>query len=150
VQKIAVKLQRIILTFWIGGIWATGYLVVPSLFRQLPDPALAGQLAGQLFTLMSWAGLLCAALLLVVFYLLDAATWRYLVILVIVGIISLNLFYISPEIASLKATAAAAIVKGSELYNQFAVLHGLASGLYLLVSLLGLLLVISQAGEKKK
>ena len=149
-QKIAVKLQRIILTFWIGGIWTTGYLVVPSLFRQLSDPALAGQLAGELFTLMNWTGLLCAALLLVVYYLLDAATWRYPVILVIVAIISLNLFYISPEIASLKAAAAGAIEKGSELYKQFAVLHGLASGLYLLVSALGLLLVISQAGEQKK
>lgn len=111
---------------------------------------MAGQLAGELFTLMSWAGLLCAALLLVIFYLLDAATWRYLVTIVIVAIISLNLFYISPEIASLKVAAAGAIEKGSELYKQFAVLHGLASGFYLLVSLLGLLLVINQAGEEKK
>ena len=111
---------------------------------------MAGQLAGELFTLMNWTGLLCAALLLVVFYLLDAATWRYLVIIVIVAIISLNLFYISPEIASLKAAATGVIEKGSELYKQFAVLHGLASGLYLLVSLLGLLLVINQAAEQKK
>lgn len=148
-QKIALKLQRIILTFWVGGIWTIGYLVVPSLFHQLSDPAVAGRLAGELFTLMSWAGLLCAALLVVVFYLLDAARWRYLLILVIVGIISLNLFYISPEIASLKDAAAGTIEKGTELYKQFAVLHGLASGLYLLVSLLGLLLVISQAGEQK-
>ena len=142
------NLQRIILTFWVGGIWATGYLVVPTLFRELQDPALAGQLAGKLFILMSWTGLVCAVLLLVIFYLLDAAKWRYLVIFAMCAMILVSLFYLTPEIAQLKVLSEGAIQQSEGLYNTFAILHGLASGLFLLVSLLGLLLVTGEPGAK--
>ena len=49
VFRVLLNLQRIILTFWIGGMWAVGYLVVPVLFQQLPTPQMAGDLAGTLF-----------------------------------------------------------------------------------------------------
>ena len=49
------------ITLWIGGIWAIGYIVAPTLFWSLPDRALAGSLAGKLFTLMAYVSIACAA-----------------------------------------------------------------------------------------
>lgn len=141
---VLLNLQRIVLTFWIGGLWAVGYLVVPVLFQQLPTPQMAGSLAGQLFILLSWLGLISALILAVTYSFIGHAKWRFAVLLLITVFIAINLFYLTPEIAGLREMAGSAIQKGTELHARFAMLHGIASGLYLLVSLLGLLLVIRQ------
>lgn len=138
------NLQRLVLTLWIGGLLTVGYLVVPVLFHQLPGPQLAGQVAAELFTLMGWFGLASAFVLFVIYSFLDRAKWRFLVILFISILIAISLFYLSPEIVGLRDMAGGAFQKGSEIYSRFAMLHGIASGSYLLVSLLGLLLVIRQ------
>ena len=142
--KVLVNLQRIILTFWIGGMWVVGYLVVPVLFKQLPTPQMAGDLAGSLFMLLSWSGLIAALTLTLIYFYINREKWRFLVLFVITLFIALNLFYLTPEIATLREMAGDALQKGTELHSRFAKLHGIASGLYLLVSLLGLLLVIRQ------
>jgi hypothetical protein len=49
--------ERTLLTFWIGGLWTTGFVVAPLLFAELDDRALAGTLAGAIFGVMSYAGL---------------------------------------------------------------------------------------------
>ncbi len=141
---VLVNIQRIILTLWIGGLWAVGYLVAPVLFHYLQSPQLAGQIAGELFTLMSWFGLASALILTVIYSYLAQAKWRFLVLFLMAVLIAINLLYLTPEIAGLRSVAGGAIEKGTEVYNRFAMLHGIASGLYLLVSLLGLLLVIRQ------
>ncbi len=142
--RVLLNLQRIILTFWIGGIWAVGYIVVPVLFQQLPNPQMAGNVAGQLFILLSWLGLISALILALIYFFIDQAKWRFAVLLLIAVFIVINLFYLTPEIAALRETAGNTLQKGTELHREFAMLHGIASGLYLLVSLLGLLLVIRQ------
>ena len=141
---VLLNLQRIVLTFWIGGMWAIGYLVVPVLFRQLPTPQMAGSLAGKLFMLLSWTGLLSALILFVTYFFIDQAKWRFAVLLAIAVFIAINLFYLTPEIAALREVSGSAIQAGTDIQRKFALLHGIASGLYLLVSLLGLLLVIRQ------
>ncbi len=45
--------QRILLTFWVGGLWAIGYVAVPVLFNMISDRYLAGGIAGRLFSIMS-------------------------------------------------------------------------------------------------
>ena len=45
------------LTLWVGGLWAIGYLVAPTLFATLADRQLAAMLAGKLFILIGWVGL---------------------------------------------------------------------------------------------
>lgn len=142
--RVLLNLQRIILTFWIGGLWAVGYIVVPVLFRQLPSPQMAGNVAGQLFILLSWLGLVFALILALIYSFIDQAKWRFAVLLLITVFISINLFFLTPEIAALREMAGSVLQKGTELHGRFAMLHGIASGLYLLVSLLGLLLVIRQ------
>jgi len=139
-----INLQRIVLTLWIGGLWTVGYLVAPVLFDQLQNPAQAGQIAGTLFTFMSWFGLASVLVLSVIYSFLDRAKWRFLVLLLIAVFVAISLFYLTPEIAGLRDMAGGAIEKGTEIHKRFALLHGIASGLYLLVSLLGLLLVIRQ------
>lgn len=124
--------------------WAIGYLVVPELFQQLPTAQMAGSMAGDLFQLIGRAGLLCVLMLLILYYLVDQAKWRFAVLLLIAVLISTNLYILTPEIANLRETAGSALQKGTEIYSRFALLHGIASGLFLLVSLLGLLLVIRQ------
>ena len=56
--------ERLLLTVWIGGMWTVGYLVAPTLFAMLEDKALAGTIAGRLFSVMSYVGLCCGGLLL--------------------------------------------------------------------------------------
>jgi hypothetical protein len=76
--------------------------------------------------------------------LIDQNKWRFAVLLLIAVLVSTNLYILAPEIASLRETAGDALHKGTEIYSRFALLHGIASGLFLLVSLLGLLLVVRQ------
>ncbi len=144
VYSVAFNLQRVILTFWVGGMWAIGYLVVPELFKQLPTAQMAGSMAGDLFFLLGRAGLICTLILIVLYFLIDQAKWRFAVLLLIAVLISTNLYILTPEIGALRETAGSALQKGTEIYSRFALLHGIASGLFLLVSLLGLLLVIRQ------
>lgn len=63
-QRFADALYFIALTLWVGGLWAIGYLVAPTIFSTLTDRQLAGALAGKLFALIGWIGLGCAAYLL--------------------------------------------------------------------------------------
>ena len=55
--------ERVLLTLWVGGLWVTGLVVVPVLFRNY-ERMVAGDIAGRLFAAMSWLGMLCGALLL--------------------------------------------------------------------------------------
>ena len=106
---VLLNLQRIVLTFWIGGMWAVGYLVVPVLFQQLPSPQMAGSLAGSLFILLSWSGLIVCADSLLIYFFIDRAKWRFAVLLLIVAFIAINLFFLTPEIATLREVAGTAL-----------------------------------------
>ena len=138
--------ERIILSLWVGGMWAIGYLAVPVLFYSLDNRTLAGEIAAPMFKIINGVGLGCGA-----FLLLSAAlsrgrawyrSWRVGVIVVMMAVAAVILFVISPQMAALKAQVAAA---GGELGPQFGRLHGISSVLYLLASLLGLLLVAGGA-----
>jgi hypothetical protein len=49
---------------WWGSLTAIGFVVVPLLFRHLPTPQIAGQMAARLFTAQSWISLGCGLFLL--------------------------------------------------------------------------------------
>jgi hypothetical protein len=140
--------ERIILTLWVGGLWAIGFLAVPVLFHTLDDRTLAGQLAAPMFTLINGIGLACGALLL-----LSAAmgegrawyrSWRVGVIAIMMVGMAVILFVIQPQMAALKVQ----VVPGGALGPQFGRLHGISSAIYLLVSVLGLLLVAASGGRR--
>lgn len=134
-------LERLITTLWVGAFWAIGYLAVPLLFAHLDDRLLAGALAGRMFTALSYVGLLAGLALLVIIVLRREAKWRrsrlVMVVLMLVIVVS-GEFVIQPIMAGLKLPG---LVAGSAQAASFAVWHGVASILYLINSLLGLLLV---------
>jgi len=147
VRNFTEALYFIALTVWIGGMWAIGYVVAPTLFATLGDRQLAGLLAGKLFSLMGWIGLGCGAYLLVFLLarlgggaLKRIAFW---LALAIVALTAASQFGIQPLMAQLKAEAWPREVMETVLRDRFATWHGISSILYLVQSVLGLWLVVA-------
>ena len=135
--------ERIALTLWVGGMWITGYLVAPMLFSVLEDRALAGMLAGKMFSAMSYVGLVCAALLLLIhfqkYWFNGWRQWRRWILLAMLLVIVIGEFVLQPMMAELKAQG---LDEGSAAQQRFGMLHGISSSLFLFNSLAGLALVI--------
>ena len=132
--------ERIILTLWVGGLWAIGYMVAPALFANLEDRALAGTLAGVMFNIIAWVGLACGGLLLLfnqLRYPEKRINLRAVVLMLMVALVAVGQFVLTPRVAAMRIEGLA----GSE---AFATLHGVASVAYLFVSVLGLVLVIAR------
>lgn len=135
--------ERLLMALWVGGLCAIGYIAAPVLFASLEDRQLAGMLAGKLFNIISWAGLAFGTILLSG-CIVTAGTkwlkqWRAWLLMVMLLVVIAMLFVIQPMMADLKAQGP--IVPGSDLAAAFGRLHGVSSGLYLLMSLSGLVLV---------
>ncbi len=58
------RLPPIVAALWWGSMSTIGFLVVPLLFKHLPTPAVAGQMAAHLFTAQTWLSVACGMLLL--------------------------------------------------------------------------------------
>ena len=132
--------ERVLLTLWVGGLWAIGYMVAPALFATLEDRALAGNLAGLMFEIIAWTGMACAPVLLIINqirYPQRRLNWRMLVLLAMLLLVMLGQFVLAPMMADLRASGQAGAA-------AFARLHGIASLVYLLNSVLGLVLVMAQ------
>ncbi len=133
--------ERLLLTLWVGGLWTVGFIVAPMLFNSLEDRALAGTLAGNLFQVMSYIGLVCGVLLLLGNqFRYRRVNWRTYVLLLMLLMVILNEFIVSPFIASLRQTDAVAS-------SAFAMAHGTASVIFLVTSLLGLFLVAASESD---
>jgi hypothetical protein len=128
-------LQRLLLSVWVGSLCASGLMAAPILFRVLEDRALAGTVAGELFTVTAWLGLACGVVLLVVDRLQARKTgWRTWCLLLMLVLIAVGQFVLTPLIGELRAA-------GMANSARFGLLHGMASVLYLLTLLFGLVLV---------
>ncbi len=140
------RVERVLLTFWIGGLWVCGYLVVPTLFSILDDRHTAGLLAGQIFKIMNYVGLGVGSLLLISLFLSSTTQkrhvwhqyWREIMLAVMLILITIAAFWVQPMMQELKAQG---ISEGSIQATQFGQLHGISSIMFLLNSLLGLCLV---------
>ncbi|GAB4177984.1 MAG: DUF4149 domain-containing protein [Rhodocyclaceae bacterium] len=147
-RRISEALYAIAIALWVGGLWAIGYLAAPALFRALSDRALAGDLAGRLFALIAWVGIVCAVYL--ILFLITRKGWRAFACApfwLVVAMLAMTLagqFGIQPLLAQLKADAFPREVMESVLRSRFAVWHGVASVLYLVESVAGLALVVLQ------
>jgi hypothetical protein len=145
-RRLADALYFAALTLWVGGLWAIGYLVAPTLFATLADRQMAAMLAGKLFVLIGWIGLGCAAYLLVFMLLRIGGAalkrWSFWLVLLMLGLTAASQFGIHPLLAQLKADALPREVMESVMRDRFVAWHGIASILYLLHSLLGLLVVV--------
>ncbi len=152
-RRLTDALYSIAVTLWVGGLWAVGYLAAPTLFVELPEQRMvAGNLAGQMFAWMAWVGIGCAAYL--VLFLVLRRGWRIfrsLVFWLVLMMLLLTLgghFGIQPILVALKAEAWPREVMQSVARDRFAAWHGIASILYLVESIVGLLLVVMQERGK--
>ena len=130
--------ERILLTLWVGGLWAIGYVAAPTLFAILDDRQLAGALAGQMFHIISYIGLASGILLLASVLKRTGLEWRAWVLIIMLVLVATGEFVLQPMMESLKLQG---LIEGSEAKKQFGMLHGVASVIYLVESLLGLALV---------
>lgn len=134
-----------LLVLWVGGMWAVGYVAAPVLFSKLSDKLLAGALAGRLFEVMAWIGIVAAAYLLIYRVARDgAAVLKTLFFWILIAMLVLTLigqFGIQPILQGLKDQAMPRAVMESVFADRFRHWHGVSSILYLLQSGLGLLLV---------
>jgi uncharacterized protein DUF4149 len=136
--------EKLLLTLWVGSLWAIGYLAVPMAFASLGDVSLAGEYAGKLFSAVNLLGLGCG-LVLIVAKLIQykknvMQMWRFWVLVLMVIMTLMFSFYLQPQIAELKQLD---WQENQQLLDQFSLLHVISKNLYLILSLLGLTLVLS-------
>jgi hypothetical protein len=149
-RRVADGLYQVVVTLWVGGLWAIGYVAAPVLFANLSgNRMLAGTLAGNLFTVGAYVAIGCAAYALI--YLLaqrGTGALRMATFWIVVVMLLLTLaghFGIQPILAQLKAQVFPHNVMQSIMRDRFAAWHGVSSVLYLIQSLLGLVLVLRKA-----
>ncbi len=136
-------IERLLITLWVGSVWAIGYIAAPALFANLDDSELAGTLAGELFTAAAWVGMGCAIVLLMVYLIQRGRSvftqWRFWLVLVMLALTVVGEFVIRAQME---------LVRGTE---SFARLHGTAQLVFLVVALLGLALVLAgPAGPRRR
>jgi cytochrome bd-type quinol oxidase subunit 2 len=146
VRDLPRHLADLSIVLWVGGMWMLGYVVVPALFKLLPDRMLAGRIAGELFTLLAFIGIVCA-LYLLLFQLrrfgraaLQHPAFRVtaaMLLLVLIGQLALQ-----PILADLKAQVTPLDVMDSPLAAQFKTWHAVSGIVFLVQSLLGIWLVL--------
>lgn len=133
-------IERILLTLWVGGLWMTGFVVAPTLFVTLPSTALAGDVAAALFSDLSRIGLACGALLLVLGALQrgwQVRRWRMVTIVAMLLLVVAGEYVLAPMIGEMRAA-------GQVATGRFGRLHGLATVLFGINCLLGLVLVATE------
>lgn len=139
-MNVATAGERLLLTLWVGALWAIGYLAVPVLFAELDSRMLAGLLAGHMFSLVAWLGLIVGSVLAIGELVRSRLRpgWRFWVLVLMLVLVAVGQFALQPAMAALKESGLPA---ASAEAAQFARLHGAASVLYLITSLAGLALV---------
>mgnify|MGYP001149347217 CR=1 FL=1 len=134
--------ERMLLSLWVGALWSIGYLAVPTLFASLDDRALAGMVAGKMFTGVSFIGVGCGAALLGSFWMQSRKPLRerrVQLLIIMLVIVVLGEFVLQPQMAALKAEG---LIEGSGVAARFGVLHGIASLLYFANSVIGVVLLV--------
>jgi uncharacterized membrane protein len=150
-KSFADGLASLLLVLWVGGLWAIGYIAAPTLFAELSDRQLAGNLAGELFKWIAWVGIVSGVYLLI-FRLgrQGFQTLKQAYFWIVLAMLLLTLgqhFGIQPVMQALKDQAMPQAVMESAFRSRFAAWHGVSSVVYLIESLLGLILVWRYRGN---
>ncbi len=144
--RILAALHDIAIALWAGGLWVSGYLVAPLLFRNAPDRVVAGNLAGSIFTAMAFIGIGCAVYLLAYRLgrtgLVAMKQGVFWIVVVMAALAVAGQFGIQPILAGLEELALPREVMESVFRDRFATWHGVASILYVIESLLAIGLVL--------
>ena len=140
------RLRVLLVTFWAGSLWTIGYVIAPLLFATLTDRAQAGTLAGLFFKAGAWISLICGASLLAIIWTQRVHSTRILQIKLVSGMLLctvLGYFGLQPYMAELRAIAAqSGGIMDDAMRSRFGMLHGAASAIYLIQSVLAVGLVL--------
>jgi uncharacterized membrane protein len=145
-KNVAESLAAVLLVMWVGGLWAIGGIAAPTLFSEISDTQLAGNVAGQLFRWIAWVGIVAGAYLLIFrlgrngFQAMKQA-YFWIVLAMLLLVIGQH-FGIQPVMQALKQQALPQAVMESAFRDRFKTWHGISSTVYLLECLLGLVLVL--------
>lgn len=140
------RLRVLLVTFWVGSMWTIGYVVAPLLFATLTDRAQAGTLAGLFFKAEAWISLICGASLLAIIWTQREHPTHILQIKLVLAMMVCTVvgyFGLQPYMAELRAIAAqSGGIMDDAMRTRFGMLHGVASAIYLIQSVLAMALVL--------
>jgi hypothetical protein len=140
------RLRLLLVTIWAGSLWTVGYIVAPVLFASLPDRSFAGSIAGMLFRAQAWLSLACGLLLLLLVWLDKSLSPKRTPIILMIAMLAcvlIGYFVLQPFMAEVRAAAANnGGVMDEAMRSRFGMLHGIASVIYLLQSVLAIVLVV--------
>ena len=145
--------RLLLITAWVGSLWTVGYLVAPTLFLTLADRVLAGTIAGKLFRVEAWMSLAVGACLLLMLRRRRERIVQHVTMFKLVGAMVVctlfGYFGLQPSMAALREAAVGGVLEGAAR-TRFGILHGVASGLYLIQSMLGVVLVVKNAALNRQ
>jgi hypothetical protein len=122
-------LLRVLVVLWVGSLWSLALWVTPTLFFHQGDRRLAGVLAGQLFSIETYLGLVVALLAI-----LLSGRAKYLWGFAAVVVLSINEWATRPALNLAHAN-------GRYLGLTFGAWHGVSAIAYGLACLAALLLI---------
>ena len=136
--------ERLLLTLWVGALWSIGYLAVPLAFIHL-ETLKAAEYAAQLFFAVNVIGLIAGSLILLGKLAMQRGhvvhAWRFWILIAMLVMTLIFSMMIQPEMASIKMIDNWR--QNAELAQRFELLHTLSQNLYLMLSIGGLLLVLT-------
>ncbi len=138
------KARLLLITLWVGSLWAFGYVAAPTLFATLHDRVLAGTVAGSLLRSEAWLSMAVGVILLGLIAVSKDVTQarRKLLMAVVVSMLVctlVNYFGLWPVMAEAK-------LAGDR--SRFGMLHGISMVFYLIQSLLAAFLVLIEPGTR--
>lgn len=138
-------MSLLVVALWAGALWMTG-LATYILFDSLPDRQLAGNLAGKLFTAVSYIGLVSASYLIIQrLFMFGTSAFRQSFFWIVLSMLLLVLaghFGIQTHLQNLKTQALPLEVMQSAFAGQFKMWHGVAGVLYAVECLLAMAMLI--------
>jgi hypothetical protein len=133
--------HAVLLAVWAGSLWTVAW-VAPVLFASL-DRVTAGNIAGQLFSLVAWIGMVCGVLLITLrtWLIPGARDWALWAVASMLALTLIGHLGVGAILAGLRAQAAPLSIAESPLRAQFGIWHGVSTVLYLIQAVIALLLV---------
>ena len=138
-------INGLILVIWLGSLFTLGAIAAPVLFNALEDKQLAGMLAGKMFAVGAWVGLISGIYLLIYCFVRDGAralkTWFFWLVLIMWLLTLAGHFGIQPILQNLKNQALPLAVMQSVFADRFSQWHGISRILWIIQAGLGVILV---------
>ncbi|MHB8914585.1 MAG: DUF4149 domain-containing protein [Thiobacillus sp.] len=135
----------LILVIWLGSLFTLGTIAAPILFNALENKQLAGMLAGKMFAVGAWVGLVAGAYLLLYSLKRDGAhafkTWFFWLVLIMWLLTLAGHFGVQPILQNLKNQALPLAVMQSVFADRFSQWHGISRILWVIQAVLGVILV---------